>query len=138
MNTSVAKIRKRLCCALLLALPAHGALAGDVTVLAATLNDTGGGRWGASVTLEHADSGWEHYADAWRVVSEDGTVYGTRTLAHPHENEQPFTRSLSGIAIPKAVTAVYIEAHDKVHGWAKQRLFVDLSKARNGKIKAGR
>ena len=125
-------------CAGLLAMLSHNAFAADVSVLAARLNDAGGGRWSASVTLEHADTGWDHYADAWRVVSEDGVVFGTRTLFHPHESEQPFTRSLSGIEIPKSVTTVYVEAHDKVHGWARQRLRLDLTTARNGTVQAKR
>jgi len=84
------------------------------------------------VTLEHDDSGWEHYADAWRVVGRDGAVFGTRTLYHPHENEQPFTRSLSGIAIPPGTGTVWVEAHDKVHGWSSGRLELDLSAAADG------
>lgn len=133
-----AVMRKRLCCAALFALIPLGALAGDVAVLSARLHDSGGGSWRADVTLEHADSGWDHYADAWRVVSKDGVVYGVRTLLHPHESEQPFTRSQSGIMIPKTETRVDIEAHDKVHGWARQRLQVDLSKALDGKLQLSR
>ena len=84
--------------------------------------------WTANVTLEHADSGWKHYADAWRVVDSKGKVLATRTLWHPHVDEQPFTRSMSGINIPAKTTKVYIEAHDKVHGWSKDRVLVDLTK----------
>ena len=43
------------------------------------------------VTVQHADTGWDHYADAWEVLAPDGTVLGTRTLLHPHTDEQPFT-----------------------------------------------
>lgn len=92
---------------------------GDVTVVAAEAAQSGGS-WRFDVTLEHGDTGWDHYADAWRVVGPDGTVYGTRTLYHPHVEEQPFTRSLSGIAIPDEVTQIRIEAHDSVHGWSPQ------------------
>ena len=80
-----------------------------------------GDSWHFNVTLKHADTGWEHYADAWRVVLKDGTVLGTRTLYHPHVDEQPFTRGLSGVKIPKETREVFVEAHDKVHGWSKQR-----------------
>ena len=58
-----------------------------------------------SVTLEHADEGWSHYADQWEVLSLDGNLLGKRVLHHPHENEQPFTRSLSGVAIPPEIEA---------------------------------
>jgi hypothetical protein len=112
------------------------ALAGDVSILGATFQASGEGRWNVSATLRHADSGWDHYADAWRVSASDGVVFGTRTLLHPHETEQPFTRSLSAVMIPKTVTEVFVEAHDKVHGWAKLRLRVDLATARDGIVKA--
>jgi hypothetical protein len=85
--------------------------------------------WQVHTTLRHEDTGWEHYADAWRVVTENGNVLGTRVLAHPHEDEQPFTRSLEGVVIPADTHIVYVEAHDKVHGWGSQRVRVDLHQA---------
>jgi hypothetical protein len=82
--------------------------------------------WSASVTLRHADTGWKHFADAWRIVDESGKELGKRVLHHPHENEQPFTRSLHNIKITPETRFVYIEAHDNVHGWSKQRRKVQL------------
>ena len=75
------------------------------------------------------DTGWERYADAWRVVDDAGKELGKRVLLHPHENEQPFTRSLHSITIPSDTRIVYVEAHDKVHGWSQQRIRVDLQQA---------
>jgi len=86
-----------------------------------------GTSWRIAVELRHQDSGWEHYADAWRLVTASGTVLATRVLRHPHVDEQPFTRSLAGVEIPNDIKVIFIEAHDKVHGWAKKRLRVDLS-----------
>lgn len=83
--------------------------------------------WTAHVTLNHADAGWDHYADGWRVLDEQGNVLGHRTLYHPHA-AQPFTRSLSGIKIPKNVSKVVVEAHDSVHDWSPRKLEIDLSK----------
>ena len=94
--------------------------------------------WTVSVTLQHADTGWDHYADGWRVVTADGKVLGHRTLYHPHENEQPFTRSLSGIKIPVGVNTVFVEAHDKVHGWNKERLEVNLQQAQGERYRVQR
>jgi hypothetical protein len=71
-------------------------------------------------------TGWDHHADAWRVLGPDGAALGVRTLYHPHETEQPFKRSLSGVAIPAGVAEVRIEAHDKVHGWAAAQFPVAL------------
>ena len=44
----------------------------------------------------HPDTGWDDYADGWRVLDMDGNELGMRVLHHPHVDEQPFTRSLSG------------------------------------------
>jgi hypothetical protein len=83
-----------------------------------------GGTWGFSVTLKHADVGWDHYADGWGVYLADGTELGYRVLAHPHVNEQPFTRSLSGVSIPKGTKSVIIRPHDKVHGFGEDYTFI--------------
>lgn len=101
------------------------AAAGEADVLAVEARPGASG-WSFDVTVQHADSGWDHYADAWRVVGPDGTVYGTRTLFHPHEDEQPFTRSLDAVAIPSGVTGVTVEAHDSVHGWRGAAVTVTL------------
>lgn len=79
-----------------------------------------------TVTLEHADEGWSHYADQWDVVTLDGKLLKSRVLYHPHENEQPFTRSLSGVVIPQDVSQVKIRARDSMHGYAAQEFLVDL------------
>jgi hypothetical protein len=92
------------------------------------------GTWTFHVTVEHPDTGWEDYADGWDVVTPDGTILKpdpdsqfTRTLLHPHENEQPFTRSQSGIEIPEGVTNVRVRAHDLVDGFGGQEVVVDLT-----------
>ncbi len=86
------------------------------------------GSWRADVTLRHADTGWNHYADAWRLVNEQGEEIGKRTLYHPHVNEQPFTRSLSNFHIPEKTKIIYVEAHDKKHGWSSDRVKIDLTR----------
>lgn len=101
-------------------------LADDASIESATARASGTD-WVFSVTLLHGDTGWDDYADGWRIVTEDGTVLGTRTLYHPHVNEQPFTRSLSGVDIPDGMTRVFIEARTNTDGWGETRLAVDLS-----------
>ncbi|MFQ5755179.1 MAG: hypothetical protein ACE5H7_03690 [Acidiferrobacterales bacterium] len=113
------------------------AMAGKVEVVKVTFSKHGDS-WGVETTLRHADTGWEHYADAWRVVTRDGRVLGTRTLHHPHVDEQPFTRGLRGVSIPKDVTVVFVEAHDKVHGWGPQRVQVDLTASTGGRYRVRR
>ncbi len=99
--------------------------AGESDVIGAEATKTGN-TWRFDVTVQHGDKGWDHYADAWRVVGPDGTVYGTRTLYHPHVDEQPFTRSLAGVSIPSGVREVTVEARDKVHGWGGKHMKVTL------------
>ena len=86
-----------------------------------------GGGWRFDVTLLHPDTGWDHYADGWRVELADGTVLTTRVLAHPHVNEQPFTRSQSGVVVPEGVSDVYIRARCNVDGWAPSRQLLRLN-----------
>jgi len=102
------------------------AWAGDVTVVDAKVRADGGGTFSFDVTLRHADSGWDHYADRWDVLAPDGTVLGSRTLFHPHVDEQPFTRGLSGVGVPAGIRTVTIRAHDTVHGNSDKTLTVTL------------
>ena len=93
------------------------------------------GTWRADVTLNHADTGWKHYADAWRLVDEKGNEIAKRTLYHPHVNEQPFTRSLHDFQIPNGTKILFIEAHDLNRGWSQGKVMVDLRKSSGPKYK---
>lgn len=119
---------------ILLSLPSLPANADEVRITTAQFSHQSNNRWTIDVTLKHQDSGWKHFADNWRVVDSDRTVLGNRILHHPHINEQPFTRSLTNIVIPPKTKTIYIEARDNVHGWSINRLKIDLSKARYGKL----
>ena len=108
----------------LLALPC-AAFADDAVIERAHAQKSGSA-WTFSVTLRHGDTGWDDYADGWRVVLDDGTEVGMRVLHHPHVNEQPFTRSLGGVTLPEGVTEVFIEARTNKDGWGAARLPVSL------------
>ena len=84
------------------------------------------GVWRFDVTVKHDDSGWDDYADAWEIRDGEGTVLGKRVLAHPHVNEQPFTRSLSGVEIPAGIARVVIRAHDNVEGYSGNEFVLEL------------
>ncbi len=90
-------------------------LANDVKIVDVAIQPAGNNQYRVSVTLLHEDTGWEHYANRWDVLNEQGELLGSRTLAHPHVNEQPFTRSLT-LQIPSNVKTLTIVAGDSVHG----------------------
>jgi len=109
---------------LLLLLLSPASLAGEVRIVDARVECSAGCTF--TVTLEHADEGWTHYADLWEVVTLDGQLLGKRVLYHPHETEQPFTRSLSGVSIPAGTRQVKIRARDSVHGYSAQEFLLDI------------
>ena len=111
--------------ALALVMP-PAAHAGEVETVDVEVRAQGNDRFAFHVTLRHGDTGWEHYANLWKVVGPDGRVLGKRVLAHPHVNEQPFTRSLSGVEIPSSISEVTIRARDSVHGMAARTYTVDV------------
>lgn len=95
----------------------------DVVAAVATPTDAG---WDFDVTVSSPYDTPERYADAWRVVSPDGSVLGVRELAHDHAGEQPFTRSLRGVQIPAGVDSVVVEGRDRTNGWGGATVVVVL------------
>ena len=98
--------------------------AGPPQVVDVQVHQAGDGTYRFDVTVRHEDEGWEHYADRFEVLTEEGEVLGTRVLHHPHVNEQPFTRSLSGVAIEPDIERVVIRARDSVHGYGEEHMSV--------------
>jgi hypothetical protein len=95
----------------------------DVVGATATNN---GDTWTFEVTISSPYDSPERYADAWRVLAPDGTELAVRELAHDHANEQPFTRSLSGVEIPDGTETVTVQGRDRVNGWGGATIDVDL------------
>ncbi|XHC11877.1 hypothetical protein ABWH98_03225 [Labrenzia sp. ac12] len=106
---------------------ACSARAGEVEIVSAKATGSAG-TWTFAVTLRHDDTGWDHYADLWQVFTSDGELLGERVLLHPHVDEQPFTRSQSGITIPEGVSQVIIRARDTVHGVSPQEYKLNLDR----------
>lgn len=98
-----------------LALFASPLAAGEADVIAATATFQSGQMWTVEATVQHADTGWKHFANAFEVLGPDGAVLATRQLAHPHVHEQPFARSVTA-TIPEGVTEITVRAVDLVHG----------------------
>ncbi len=67
-------------------------IANEVEIVDVKATQSSDKTWSFRVTLKHADEGWDHYANEWQVIAPDNKILATRTLYHPHVNEQPFTR----------------------------------------------
>jgi hypothetical protein len=112
--------------ALAISLQAGTGLAGEADVLEAIAKQGQDGLWRFTVTVQHGDEGWSHYANRFEVLDMDGRVLGTRVLLHPHEHEQPFTRSLGGVAIADGTATVRIRAGDSVHETGGKEIVLEL------------
>ena len=106
---------------------------GDADIEFVRIVQTGVDTYTFHVTVHHDDVGWEDYADGWDVVLPDGHLVQkdgdetafTRLLLHPHETEQPFTRSQDNLVI--SAETVTVRAHDLVHGFGGQTVTVDMT-----------
>ena len=115
---------KRIVVVLLSIIISSAAWADEADVVEARITSTSTGTYSFDVTVRHADTGWDHYANKWDIVGPDGAILGTRVLHHPHVSEQPFTRGLNDVKIPPGIDQVTIRAHDSVHGYGGREISV--------------
>lgn len=83
-------------------------------------------RFDFDVTISSPYDTPQRYADAFRVMHKNGTVYAQRLLLHDHASEQPFTRDLYGVRVPRGVRSVVIQGRDQLHGWGGKTIEVAL------------
>ncbi len=100
--------------------------AGEADVIDVQVSKSDTKTYTFEVTISHKDTGWEHYANKWEILDGNEEILGNRILHHPHVNEQPFTRTLSGVEIPKSIKTVTIRAHDSEHGYGGKVVRVEL------------
>ena len=100
--------------------------ANEVEIVNVVAHQSSDKTWTFAVTLKHADTGWDHYANEWQVIAPDNKILATRTLYHPHVEEQPFTRNTSSVKIPAGMETVRIIAKDTVHGLSKTAMQINL------------
>lgn len=99
--------------------------AGSADVIAAKASQSRNGSWRVEATIRHADTGWDHYANGFEVLTADGNLLATRVLHHPHVKEQPFTRSVS-VDIPTDVKQIIVRAQDSTHGQGGAFVTIEL------------
>jgi len=86
-------------------------------VLAVNIRAQAAGKFDFDVTVSSPYDSPHRYADAFRVAGKDGQVYAERKLLHDHAGEQPFTRDLYGVSIPRGVRTVVVQARDQKYGY---------------------
>ena len=119
----------RLCCLALLVFTDKPTSAGKADVLAARAHCDAHSICRFDVRVQHADEGWEHYADRFEVLAPDGSSLAIRVLRHPHVREQPFTRRLEGVKIPPEIERVRIRTRDSRHGFGGREVSIRLERA---------
>jgi len=68
----------------------------------------------------------QRYADGFRVLTSSNSVLGERKLLHDHQTEQPFTRDLVAVKIPRDVAKVRVQARDQKFGYGGKVVEVAL------------
>lgn len=95
-------------------------------VIGAKARASGTNRFDFDVTVSSPYDTPQRYADAFRVMDRNGRIFGERILWHDHANEQPFTRDLYGVTIPREVRTVIIQGRDKRYGYGGKSFNLSL------------
>ena len=75
------------------------------------------GIYHVKVTIEHEDTGWDDYVDAWEIVASDGSVLGVRPFFEPEMEQAKTVTALAGVVIPTDVKTVTIRARKHPQGY---------------------
>ena len=70
------------------------------------------------VTIEHEDTGWDDYVDAWEIIGADGTVLGVRPFFEPELERDKTVSALAGVVIPEDIKTATIRTHKHPGGYA--------------------
>jgi len=95
-------------------------------VVAVKVQSSGVDTFNFDVTVSSPYDTPQRYADAFRVMAKDGQIYGERKLLHDHADEQPFTRDLYFVKIPRGVRMVVVQARDQKYGYGGKSVEVAL------------
>ena len=95
-------------------------------VVAVKVRASGADRFDFDVTVSSPYDTPKRYADGFRVLTRERAVLGERKLLHEHADEQPFTRDLAGVKVPRGVRAVVVQARDQRSGYGGKTVEVIL------------
>lgn len=106
--------------------PAAGSEQRFPDVVAVKVRPAGPDAFDFDVTISSPYDTPRRYADGFRVKTLGGEVLGERKLLHDHQDEQPFTRDLYSVKMPRAVKTVVVEARDRKYGYGGKAMEVAL------------
>ena len=98
----------------------------EADIVDVVVTNEGDERYTFSVTVQHEDEGWQHYADRWEILTPEGEIVAVRVLRHPHVKEQPFTRNLPFVPVPEDISEVTIRAHCSMDGFGGEEKVISL------------
>jgi hypothetical protein len=75
------------------------------------------GIYHVTVTIEHEDTGWDDYVDAWEIVGTDGTLLGVRPFFEPELEQTSTVSALAGVVIPTEIKSVTIRTRKHPEGY---------------------
>ncbi len=68
------------------------------------------------VTIEHEDTGWDDYVEAWEITSPEGELLGVRPFFEPELENTRTVSALAGVVIPEEIKSVMIRARTHPNG----------------------
>lgn len=95
-------------------------------VVAVDVRSSGPNQFDFDVTISSPYDTPRRYADGFRITTPANEVLGERKLLHDHQNEQPFTRELHGVKIPRPVGKVLVQGRDQKFGYGGKIVEVTL------------
>lgn len=75
------------------------------------------GIYHVEVVIEHADTGWDDYVDAWEIVGTNGQVLAARPFFEPELERDTTVSALAGVIIPVNHKTVLIRARKHPQGY---------------------
>ena len=102
---------------LLLALPVHMLTASEADVLDVQIQRAATGAYRIDVTVQHADSGWDHYADRWDGLRLMAACWAPAHCCTRTSMNGRFTTVYPGCDFRQISRQLPYRAHDSVRSW---------------------
>lgn len=102
------------------------ASAGKADVVKVTYHKLSSGNYNFHVSIQHDDSGWDHYANRWEILDLQGNILAVRDLRHPQLDKDTYQKTKNNIEIPEGIRTVQVRAHDIMHGYGGHVMTVEL------------